>query len=361
MTQYLLYVGTYTENGSQGIYAYRFDPESADLAPIGLAAETVNPSFLAIDDKRKLVYAVVETMSYKGSNGGALRAYRTDCLTGKLAVLNEVRSMGTGPCYISFDESGSYILLANYHSGSVAVFPLLEDGSLAEASAFVQHGSDGVSSSGKVPHAHAFHTSPDNRFALAADLGLETLLVYEFDAGKGSISATNPSRARVQDGAGPRHFVFHPRGKFVYLLNELASQVVVFDFNAKTGALQERQSLSLLPAGFSGQNSAAEVRIDRLGSYLYASNRGHDSIAVFAIDANDGSLTPVQHVGTGGATPRGFAIDPTGRLLIVANEDSDNIVFFHIDPLSGKLAPTGQVYSVPSPTYIAFMRIDDTA
>jgi 6-phosphogluconolactonase len=199
MTPYLLYVGTYTDKSSQGIYAYRFDPEFEDLTAIGLAAETVNPSFLAINDKRKVVYAVVETMTYKGSNGGALRSYRTDCLTGKLALLNEVRSMGSGPCYISFDENGSYILLANYHSGSVAVFPLLQDGSLAEASAFVQHGSEGVSS-GKVPHAHAFHTSPDNRFALAADLGLDTLIVYEFDAGKGSISAKNSTQARVQDG-----------------------------------------------------------------------------------------------------------------------------------------------------------------
>lgn len=250
------------------------------------------------------------------------------------------------------------MLLANYHSGSVAVFPSLQDGSLAEASAFVQHGSEGVSS-GKVPHAHAFHTSSDNRFALAADLGLDTLFVYEFDAGKGSVSAKNRTGAKVQDGTGPRHFVFHPSGKFVHLLNELASQVVTFVFNAKTGALQKRQTVSSLPPGFSGQNSAAEMRIDR-GPILYASNRGHDSIAVFTVDANDG-LTPIQHVNTEGATPRGFAFDPTGTRLIVANEDSDSIVFFHIDPLSGKLAPTGQVYSVPSPTYLAFMRTDDTA
>jgi 6-phosphogluconolactonase len=359
--KYLLFVGTYTEKESKGIYAYRFDAASAELTPLGVAAETTNPSFLAIDPSHRFLYAVNEVPKYKGGNSGAVSAFaidrqKDDRPTGKLSLLNEVASRGADPCYIAFDRTGKYALVANYTGGSVAVFPVRADGHIGESSAFVQHvGSSVNKERQEAPHAHWIETTPDNRFAIAVDLGLDELLVYRFNAKNGALTANNPPYAKLDPGAGPRHVAFHPNGKFAYVVNELQSSITTFSNDPNRGALHALKTVSTLPKGFSGNNDAAEIHVHPSGKFLFASNRGHDSIAVFSIDSDTGALTLVDHFPTQGKTPRNFEIDPTGKLLLVANQDANNIVVFRIDPNSGRLTPTGQTLNVPSPVCLKFM------
>jgi 6-phosphogluconolactonase len=363
--QYLVYIGTYTlgDNGqptkSKGIYAYRFDAATPQITPLDAAAETVNPSFLAVHPNHRFLYAVNEVTNYKGERSGAISAFAIEHTTGKLTLLNEVKSKGADPCYITLDKSGKYVLVANYTGGSVAVFPVQSDGRLGEASAFVQHTGHGTNPQRQEgPHAHSIDLSSDNHFALVDDLGLDELLVYRFDGAKGSLTPSDPKFAKLADGAGPRHFAFHPNGKFAYVVNELQSSVTVFSYNAASGALHPEQTVSTLPKDFSGHNDDAEVKVHPSGKFLYASNRGHDSIAVFAIDPGNGKLTPEQDVLTQGKTPRNFEIDPTGSLLFAANEDSNNIVIFRIDAKTGHLTPTGQVLEVPAPVCVTFVTND---
>jgi 6-phosphogluconolactonase len=357
--KYLLFVGTYTEKESKGIYAYRFDAASSELTPLGVAAETTNPSFLAIDPTRRFLYAVNEVPKYKGGNSGAVSAFAIDRQTGKLSLLDEVASRGADPCYIAFDKTGKHALVANYTGGSVAVFPVRADGHLGESSAFVQHAGSSVNHERQEgPHAHWIETTPDNRFAIAVDLGLDKLLVYRFDAKTGSLTANNPPNAKLDPGAGPRHLAFHPNGKFAYVVNELHSTITAFSYDSSRGMLHALKTVSTLPKGFSGSNDTAEIRVHPSGKFLFASNRGHDSIAVFSIDSTTGALTLVDHFPTQGKTPRNFEIDPTGKLLLVANQDANNIVVFRIDPNSGRLTPTGQTLHVPSPVCLKFMAVE---
>jgi 6-phosphogluconolactonase len=364
--KYLLFVGTYTEKESKGIYAYRFDAASSELTPLGIAAETANPSFLAIDPSRRFLYAVNEVPNYKGANSGAVSAFAIDRQnkdrqtidrqTRKLSPLNKVASRGADPCYIAFDKTGKYALVANYSGGSVAVFPVQADGRIGESSAFVQHAGSSVNRERQEgPHAHWIETTPDNRFAIAVDLGLDELLVYRFDVKTGSLTANNPPYAKLDPGAGPRHLAFHPNGKFAYVVNELQSSITAFSYDPTRGALQPLKTVSTLPKGFSGSNDTAEIRVHPSGKFLFASNRGHDSIAVFSIDSHTGTLTLVDHFPTQGKTPRNFEIDPTGKFLFVANQDTNNIVVFRIDPNSGRLTPTGQTLRAPSPVCLKFM------
>jgi len=360
-SKYLFYVGTYTEEGSKskGIYAYRFDAESGQIAPLGLAAETTNPSFVALHPNGKYLYAVNEVGNYKGPNSGGVSAFSLDRATGKLTFLNEVPSRGADPCYITVDKTGKYVLVANYTGGSVAVFPVLADGKLGEASAFVQHtghGTDPKRQEG--PHAHSIDLSPDNHLAMVDDLGLDELLVYRFDAAKGSLTPNNPPFAKLDAGTGPRHFALHPTGKFAYVVAEMHSTVTVFSNDASTGTLHPLQTISTLPKSFTGENDDAEIQMHPSGKFLYASNRGHDSIAVFAIDPSKGTLTPVEDTPTQGKIPRSFEIDPTGRFLLAANQKSDNIVVFRIDPKTGHLTATGQVLEVGSPVCVKFLAVD---
>jgi 6-phosphogluconolactonase len=353
---YLVYVGTYTVRASDGIYAFRFDVHTGRLAPLGLAAKTANPTFLAIDSTERFLYAVNELSNYEGQKSGAVSAFSMDRRAGKLKFLNEVSSRGAGPCHISLDKTGKYVLIANYDSGSVAVFPRLKDGSLGPPSAFVQHHGHGVNHERQEgPHAHSIEVSPDNRFALAADLGLDQLLVYQFDAARGTLAPNDPPFAAIRPGSGPRHFAFAPSGRFVYAVSEMGSTVTVFAYDAGRGAVRELQTVSTLPKGFAGANDDAEIAVDPSGKFVYASNRGHDSLAVFAVDAAHGTLTPIEDVSTGGKTPRHFAIDPTGAYLVAENQDSDNIVVFRIDRATGRLTPTGEVAHVPSPVCLAFV------
>ncbi|HTA48424.1 MAG TPA: lactonase family protein [Verrucomicrobiae bacterium] len=364
--KYFVYVGTYTAEAgstSKGIYAYRFDTDTGEIASIGVAAETANPSFLAVHPNQRFLYAVNETGNYQGQKSGAVSAFSIDHTTGKLTLLNEVASKGADPCYITVDKTGKYVLVANYTGGSVAVFPVLEDGRLGEATAFIQHtghGADPERQEG--PHAHSIDLSPDERFAIVDDLGLDETLVYRFDRAKGSLTLNDPqiytTLAKADPGAGPRHFAFNPNGKFAYVVNEIQSTVSVLSYDGSAGVLRRLQTISTYPKDFSAHNDDAEIQVQPSGKFLYASNRGHDSIAVFAIDPDKGTLTLVEYASTKGKTPRSFEIAPGGSLLFAANEKSNNIVVFSIDAKTGRLKPTGKVLDVSEPVCVKFVPID---
>lgn len=357
-TSYLVYVGTYTGPTSKGIYAYRFDTATGQTTSLGLVAETVNPSFLAVDPNRRFLYAANEIADYRGEKSGGVSAFAIDHKSGKLVFLNEVSSRGAGPCYVSLDKTGKYVMVANYDTGSVAVFPVLADGKLSEASAVIQdtgHGPNPKRQEG--PHAHEIETSPDNRFALAADLGVDEVLVYHFDPAKGTLAANDPPFAKVAPGAGPRHFIFDPSAKFLYAIDEMASTVTAFSYSSAAGTLRQSAAVSILPEGFKGNNDAAEIQISSDGKFLYGSNRGHDSIAILALDPATGTPKFLESVPTGGKTPRNFEIAPGGAYLFAANQESNNVVIFKIDKKTGHLAPTGQVLEVSSPVCIKFVAI----
>lgn len=356
--QYIAFIGTYTtKTNSKGIYAYRFDAAKGQLTPIGVAAETTDPSFLAIHPNGQYLYAVNEIGNFNGETSGAVSSFAIDAKAGTLKFLNQVPTRGAGPCYVSLDKTGSYVLVANYDSGSIASLPVHSDGSLGTASGFVQHSGSGPDKSRQEgPHAHWIGTSPDNRFALAVDLGLDQVIVYGFDSSSGVFTPMLSGFAKLSPGSGPRHLAFSPNSKFAYVVSEMASTVTVFAYHPKDGTFSAPlQALSTLPAGYTGPKEAAEIAIHPSGKYIYTSNRGHDSIAVFAIDKKKGTLRPLGHVLTGGKTPRHFAIDPTGNFLLAENQDSNNVVVFHIDQASGGLTPTGQTIEVPSPVCITFL------
>jgi len=365
-TKYLFFVGTYTEAGSKskGIYAYRFDAASGTITPLGLAAQTTNPSFVAVHPNGKFLYAVNEVGNYKGPNSGGVSAFaidrdKNDRMTGKLTFLNEKKSRGADPCYITVDKTGKYVLVANYTGGSVIVFRVEKDGKLGPASAFIQHKGQGPNTKRQEgPHAHSIDLSPDNRFAFIDDLGVDALLVDRFDTATGDLYPNDPPFARLDPGAGPRHFALHPTGKFGYVISELHSTVTAFAADLDKGTFKPLQTISALPADFKGENSDAEIEIHPSGKFLYASNRGHDSITVFAIDSATGMLTPVAYTPTQGKTPRSFEIDPTGKFLLAENQESNNIIVFRIDQDTGKLTPTGKVIDVPSPVCVKFLAVN---
>jgi 6-phosphogluconolactonase len=358
--EYFVYVGTYTQDGStsKGIYVYRFNSKTQKLTSIGLAAPTINPSFLAIDTNHRFLYAVNEVGNYQGKKSGAVSAFAINPSTGKLKLLNQVPTGGADPCYISVDATGKFALVANYTGGSIAVFPILEDGRLGDASAFIQHAGHGTNPQRQEgPHAHSIDLSPDNRFAIVDDLGLDETLVYKFDPANGSLAPEQDAGAKADPGAGPRHFTFSPDGRFAYVLTEMGSTVSVLSYQASDGVLKRLQTISTLPKDFKGHNDAAEIQMHPSGKFLYASNRGHDSIAVFAVDPSKGTLSLVEYVPTKGSSPRNFTIDPTGSLLLAANEKSDNIVVFRIDSATGRLTPTGTTLDIPQPVCIRFVGV----
>ena len=352
---YIAYVGTYTGAKSQGIYAFKFDTGSGKLSPLGLAAQTPNPSFLTIHPNGRFLYAVNETAEYLGRKGGSVSAFTIDHRNAKLTLLNTVSSGGAGPCHLRVDQTGQYVLVANYGGGSVAAFPVKPNGALGDSSAFVQHsGSSADPKRQTGPHAHMIELSPDNRFAFVPDLGLDKVLIYRFRPEGGSLSANDPSFAKLDPGAGPRHLAFHPNGRFAYVISEMQSTVTAFSYDASKGALQSLQTISTLPKDFKGESSTAEIEVHPSGKFLYGSNRGNDSIAVFAIDAGKGTLKLVQHAPTQGRTPRNFAIDPTGRWLLAENQASNSIVVFRIDEASGQLSPAGDPVEAFSPVCVKF-------
>jgi 6-phosphogluconolactonase len=360
---YLVYVGTYTnKTDSKGIYAYMFDPGIGKLTPLGVAAESEDPSFLAVHPSGKYLYAVNEIDHFGAQKSGAVSAFSINPKTGKLTLLNQAATRGAGPCHISLDKTGKYVFVANYDGGSVASFAIRDESSLGEMVSYVQHFGSSVNKERQEgPHAHWIGTSPDNRFALAADLGLDKMLIYRFDANKGSLSPNDPQFAKVDPGAGPRHLAFHPKGKFAYVLTEMENSVTVFAYKASNGSLsllQTVSALSTLREDYKGPKEAAEIAVHPSGKFLYASNRaGIDTISAFAIDPAKGTLKLKDEYPTMGKTPRNFAIDPTGKFLLAANQESNNIVIFRIDSTTGALTPTGDIAEAPAPVCITFVEL----
>ncbi len=351
-----VYVGTYTSGKSKGIYLMELDLATGALSAPELAAEVSNPSFLAIHPTRKFLYAVGEMNTFDGKKSGAVSAFAIDPKTGKLTLLNQQASQGGGPCHLVTDKDGKHVLVANYGGGSVAALPIQQDGKLGAATSFVQHKGSSVNPRRQEgPHAHSINLDAGNRFAVVADLGLDQLRVYRFDPAKGTLTANEPPSASVAAGSGPRHFAFHPSGKHAFAINELTSTLTAFSYDSQKGVLRELQTLSTLPQDFKGNNSTAEVQVHPSGKFVYGSNRGHDSIAIFAFDPETGKMTAAGHESTQGKTPRNFALDPTGTYLLAENQASDSIVVFRIDPKTGSLKATGHKVEIPSPVCIRMM------
>ncbi|NOZ21317.1 MAG: lactonase family protein [Planctomycetes bacterium] len=356
--QRLVYVGTYTQRGSEGIYIYRFDPDTGALHPVSKAAGLDNPSFLDIHPTRRYLYAVNEVRGKGRTDGGAVSAFAIDPKTGDLTFLNRQSAHGASTCHVSVEQTGRFVLAANYSSGSVVMLPIQEDGQLGEATALVQHeGSSVDPRRQKGPHAHSITPGPFNRFAFAADLGLDKIIIYRLDLDEGKLLPNDPPWARIHPGAGPRHFTFHPNRRYAYVINELDNTMVAFKYDKARGALEELQSITTLPGDFKGTSYCADVHVSPSGKFLYGSNRGHNSIAIFAIDEATGTLTPVGHEPTQGDHPRNFMIDPTGAFLLVANQNADNIVAFRIDPATGLLQPTGHITNVSMPVCLKMMTL----
>ncbi len=347
-----LYIGTYTRGDSRGIYQAQLDLEIGKLHSLELAAELESPSFLALHPTKAVVYAVSETASFGGEKAGAVSALRRDPASGHLTLLNQHSTKGAHPCHVSITPCGKFVMVANYSGGSVACYPVEEDGSLGPMSGFVQHEGSSVSPRQKGPRAHSIDADPTGRFFYADDLGADKVFIYRLDEGK--LVPSKPAFASLAPGSGPRHLAFHPKGRFAYVINELLSTVTAFAHNADTGALTEIQTIGTLPDGFEGKNTTAEIRVHPSGKFLYGSNRGHDSIAAFRIDRDTGKLTPLGQTSSGGSSPRNFTIDPSGRYLLAAHQNSDNVVAFQIDQETGLPKPTGSELAVGSPVCVVF-------
>jgi len=352
-TTMFVYVGTVTQAGSQGIYLYQLNATTGQLTGKGLAAEAVNPGFLALHPHRPFLYAL-DQMAAEDRSIGAVSAFSINEETGRLTRLNQQSTGGAGPCHVAIDGTGQSVLVANYGGGSVSSYPVEAEGRLGHAASRVQHvGSGPHPRRQRGPHAHSVTVDAASRFAFVADLGIDQVRIYRLDAETASLEANDPPAVHLAPGAGPRHFAFHPDGRSAYVINELDNTITAFAYEAENGVLEERQTVATLPDGFSGPNTTAEILVHPSGKYVYGSNRGHDSIVAYAV-GEGGLLTLIGHYSTQGKHPRNFGIDPTGRVLIVANRDSDNLVPFLIDPLSGELTPTGQTYALSMPVCVRF-------
>ena len=349
-----VFIGTYTEKeGSQskGIYVYRLDPSSGELRFQWEAKGILNPSYLALHPQKPFLYAVNELQSFSGQEGGGVTALSIHSDSGGLNLLNAYSSQGKDPCYISIEQTGQYALVANYSGGNAAMLPIQADGGLGPATDVVQHSGASVHTERQTaPFVHSILPDPTNRFAIAADLGADRLVLYEMDLERGKL--IKHAEVDVKPGSGPRHSIFHPNGKYLYLLNELNSTVIVFRYDHEAGSLEEVQTISTLPEGFEGENLCADLHI--YGKYLYASNRKHDSIAWYLIEEKTGQLAYQGEVPSGGKEPRGFAIDPTGNYLLAAHEQSDNVVIFQIDPATGKPLKTEKEVKISFPVCVKF-------
>ena len=344
------YVGTYTRQKSKGIYVYKYDPATGKLTNGTLAAETSNPSFLAVSPDQKYLYAANE------NNQGTISAFAIDPARGALKLLNSVSAMGSGPCHVSVDKTGKLVFAANYNDGTAAAFPVKPDGSLGDAAWHIKNSGSSVDKARQAgPHAHSANISPDNKYMLLNDLGLDEILVFKIDPAKPSVTPNDPPFAKVAPGSGPRHLAFSTNGKFAYAINEMLCTITGFKWDAAHGKLDEIQTVSTMPAGYTGNKSTAEIAVHPNGKFLYGSNRGNNTIAVFSIDGA-GKLTAVEAPSAGVKTPRNFAIDPAGKFLLSAGQESDSIVGFAIDAKTGRLTPTGDSVEVGAPVCIVFAR-----
>jgi 6-phosphogluconolactonase len=362
----LVYVGTYTggKSKSEGIYLYKLIAKDAEgspnqtLVPLGLAAEVASPSFLEIDPERRLLFAVNETSDFGGRPTGAVTSYSIDSATGKLKQLSQRPSMGAGPCHLVLDRQQRHVLVANYGSGSVAVLPIGNDGTLGEATDVERHAGKSVNPQRQEgPHAHCVTFDPAGRFLFVCDLGLDKVMIYRYDAEQGNLTANEPAFASVKAGAGPRHMAFRPDGRFAYVINELDSTVTAFAYDAEAGSLRELQTVPTLPPSFDGSNTTAEIAVHPSGKYVYGSNRGHDSVALFEIDEAAGTLTFVEAQSTGGKTPRNFELDREGDHLIIANQNTNTLLVCRVDDESGRLKPSGALVEAPTPVCVKFLEL----
>lgn len=361
MADWVMFVGTYTRTGaSKGIYVYRMDSETGGMTQVHVEEGISNPSFVTVHPNQKYLYAVAEVSESSGVPGGAVMAYEIDRSNGKLSRINQQSTGGTGPCHVSIDASGKFAVVANYGGGSVAMLPVNEDGSLEPSSHFIQHygGTKVNPQRQEKAHAHSANLSPDNRIAVINDLGLDQLRVYEMDLDAGKLNFNEDSSISSTPGAGPRHFDFHPNGKYAYAINELGCTVTAYNYDAASGKLSEINTLSTLPEGYEGENTTADIHVSPDGRFVYGSNRGHNTLAIYKIDESDGSIEFVGDQSTGGKTPRNFAIHPDGTYLYVANQDSDSIIQFEVNTTTGELTPVGREIRCPMPVCLKFMPLD---
>ncbi len=351
-----VYIGVYTGVGAEGIYLMELDRDSGALEMVGLAGKVENPSFLARHPHKAVLYSVGQGTDAAGARVGLASAHAVDSERGTLTLLNQQPTMGEGPCHAVVHPSGSHLLAANYGGGSAVALPIAEDGSLLPASDLAQH--EGAArihpNRQEAPHAHAVALDASGRFAYVSDLGLDKIMMYRFDAARGTLTANDPPFVALPPGAGPRHFAFHPGSRFAYGVNELDNTVAAFACDSATGRLEALQTIGTLPESFTGENTTAEIKAHPSGRFVYASNRGHDSIACFAVDAESGRLTAIGHASTLGKVPRNFNIAPDGRFLLAANQQSNTIAVFRIDPESGTLEATGALAEAPTPVCVLF-------
>ena len=350
----LVFVGTYTNEKSHGIFSFRFDDRTGTLTPLGLAIETPSPSFIVASADGRYLFAVNEVDRYNGDASGSVSSFAINRETGKLTWLSTQPSKGTSPCHLALDRTGRFLAVANYSSGTVAVLPVGDDGRLAPASQVIAHEGRGPNASRQEgPHAHQVVFSADNRFMMAVDLGTDRVLVYRFDARTGRLSPNVPAGVSTVPGAGPRHIAFHPDGTHAFVISELASTITAMTWDAAAGTLTAGASVRTLPADFAGASSTAEIAVHPNGRFVYGSNRGHDSIAIFAAAA-DGALTPIGFEPSRGKTPRHFAIAPGGRWLVAANQDSGTLAVFRIDDATGRLTASGALVDSGTPVCVLF-------
>ena len=350
-----LFVGTYTSTGkSEGIYVCVMNSETGELVRLR-SFKSTNPSFLAIDRSKRFLYAVNEVGEYAGKPGGGVSAFAIEPGTTNLRLLNEQASEGADPCHLFIDRKGKTLLVANYTGGSISALPIRSDGTLGRAVDVKQHAGSSIKEQQKSAHAHCIILDQSERYALAADLGIDKVMIYRFDPVTGKLTQGKQPWAELQAGAGPRHLTFHPSGKYVYAINELDSTMTTLKYNPVNGTLDVIETVSTLPGDFSGTSYCADVHVSPSGKFLYGSNRGHNSIVVFEIDPRTGKLKQLEHVSTEGKWPRNFTIDPSGRFLLVANQHTDNVVVFNIDPKTGRLKNSGHSAEIPVPVCLKFL------
>ena len=368
MAAYHVYIGTYTTRGSEGVYLGRFDDDTGQVKVLSLAAKLENPTFLAVHPSGRTLYVAHDAPGttvpeVDGAPEGAVSAFAIDSGSGALSALGQQQpSMGVTPCHVSIDATGRYLMVANFRGvegGTVAMLPIQDDGSLGAPTCQVQHEGSGPHPTRQTgPHAHSITPAPSNRFAYAADLGIDKVLIYRMDLELGQLVPNDPASVSVAPGAGPRHFAFHPSAKFAYLINEIDNTMTAFAYDAERGALSEIETVSTLPEGFTDTSHCADVHVSASGRFVYGSNRAHDSIVVFRVDQASGRLALVEHVPSQGGWPRNFALSPSGAYLIAANQNGDNLVTFAVDSDSGRLTPTGCDVEVPAPVCLALLGVD---
>ena len=350
----VVYIGTYTGEASKGIYAFKFDDSSGALTPIGLVAETPSPSFIIASADGRFVFAVNELDKYEGAAGGSVTSFAVDKATSKLTQLSVQATKGASPCHLALDRTGRYLAVANYSGGNYSLLPVGSDGKLGPAVSVVQGDAPAADTSRPVKrNGHAVWFSADNKFLMASDLGLDRILVFQFDASTGKLTPNQPPGVSLPPGSGPRHFAVHPNGRWVFSITEKAGTIATLSWDAKAGTLKPMGTVSTTPAGVK-TDSTAEIAVHPSGRFVYGSNRGHDSIAVFSV-GTDGALTPVEFESTRGQTPRNFALDPSGRWLIAANQRSSTLAVFSIDQKTGALSPISPLTTVGSPVCVLFM------